>query len=229
MPKGFHLSPFFLTTQFDVKWKDVQQWGQLDHGNVLFHRFLDTVIGLLWSANDAFWAARCTALIEAQLLVVDQTLGKHSGWMGLANSHGLEGALDILHGSIESLAKNNLRRALASIPGWADRHNLIPGQSSYEHYGFCMLIGFEIVRKIVAFIQSRHREVPRYIGGAMRLGGAARARQEVDALFESLGKRPHNRASVIGALIDSRLDKKLYLDHLTRQERGQTLGNALGL
>lgn len=228
MPKGFHLSPFFLTTQFDVQWKDVQQWGQLDHGDELFHHFLDAGIGLMWSATDAFWASRCTTLIEAQLLVVDQALGKHSGWMGLANTHGVEGALDILHRSIESPAKGKLRKELVAMPGWDDRRNLIPGKSTYEQYGFCMMIGFGFVRKIATFIQSQHREIPRYIGGAMRLGGAARARQEIDALFASLDTRPHNRTSVIEALIDSRLDKKLYLGHLTRQERGHALGSALG-
>jgi hypothetical protein len=229
MPKGFHLSPFFLSTPFEVEWKDVHLLGKLEHEDELFHQFLRTGMRLLWTATDDLWASRCVSLIEAQLLVMDESRGKHIGWMGLTNSYEVDGAISIWRGSPESAAKEHLRRALLDIPGWSDPAEMIQGPATHEQYGLTMMMGFGLVKKIVAFIKSRHLEIPRYIGGAMRLGGTARARREVDDLFDSLGARPRNRDSVIEALVKSRLDKKLYFDHLTKQERGQALGDVLGL
>jgi hypothetical protein len=106
---------------------------------------------------------------------------------------------------------------------------MVPGNKAYEQYGFTMMMGFQVIREIIDFIKNRHREIPRYIGGALRLGGTQRAEREIVALFEAMEARPHSRSSVIEALWSSRLDKKLYLPYLTSQEKGLTLDDALGL
>lgn len=229
LPRGFELSHDFLPNDIDLKWENVKQWTELERKDIHFHRFLKNSGRLLWSATDAFWSRSCSHMIEAQLLVIGEEHGRHTGWLGMISSASLDGAIDLWRSAKKSPAADHLHKELYSIPGWEDYDNMIPGRTSYEQYGFTMMLSFELIRRLVAFIKDRHREIPRYIGGALRLGGTDRARREIAMLFEALELRPLSRSSVIEALWNSRLDKRLYLDYLTHQERGLTLDDAMGL
>jgi hypothetical protein len=229
MPKGFEHSSIGQQHKLTFAWGQVGLWSDIHQEDSLFVHLMDTLASGRWSFANEIWLTRSSTIIKDHLLALNELEGDATGWLSLADKNHLDGMINTWRCARDSAAKDRLKHHLINFPGWLDKGDFVPGREAYEQYGFCSMMSYEVVVEIAKFIKNRHREIPLYIGGALRLGGAVRARKECDLLFEALKGRPYTRVSVVEALRSSRLETRLYLDHLTQSERGVSLEDALGL
>lgn len=222
VPAGYARVMPLLANPDLIKKFETKRWSELG---------LDDLSTLLFSFKkpyvEDFWVARLNYMLK---LVINYLMVRHDyclTWSEIHERFRLDAIMDMCEQEPIKELSAPLLSLLETLPGWSQ--GTAPSSITYQQFGFLQLGASEYLSPLSQYSRKNALEINRYIGGAMRLGGDRRAKQEFQNLFDCLDERPSLRSNIVSVVTSSRFDKNLYWHHLKPKERVGVLEDDLGI